>query len=101
MIRVATDNNIANHSGIAANKSKKSRPHHPPQRALANSVDSSAASAEWALHPYLVTTRDSSALDIIDRIAAEAPDTVAAWVVDTTNLARSYDMEVRAVRACG
>ncbi len=68
---------------------------------LGPEMDSPAASAEWVLHPYLVTTRDSSALDLLDRIAAEAPDTVAAWVVDTANLARSYGMEVRAVRACG
>ncbi len=68
---------------------------------LGPEMDSPAASAEWVLHPYLITTRDSSALDIIDRIAAEAPDTVAAWVVDRTNLARTYGMEVRAVRACG
>ena len=68
---------------------------------LGPKMDSPAASAEWVLHPYLVTTRDSSALDLLDRIAAEAPDTVAAWVVDTANLARSYRMEVKAVLACG
>ena len=68
---------------------------------LGPEMDSPATSTEWALHPYLVTTRDSSALDLLDRIAAEAPDTVAVWVVDTTNLARSYDMQVRPVRACG
>ena len=34
-------------------------------------------------------------------VVAQPTFALAAWVVDTTNLARSYGMEVRAVRACG